>query len=360
VSFFQKITVFYVKKDERGILEKNTIQEIRTEGALTEVIIYFKCLHTPLPILNRLISHARSARLYRQALRRYIEESGKPDLVHVHVAYKAGIQALWLKKKFGIPFILSEHWSGYLPESHFRFEDFPKVIKRIIAKIFKGSSSVSAVSQTLGQQLKTYFQLSSFRVIPNVVDISLFYPSPRVANPVREFIHISNLTPEKNITEILRAFDLVLQRGLQFHLRIFGPPNEAVASQITQLGLEGKVEMMREIPQIDLAAYLRIADALILYSSYETFGCVVIEASASGVPVILSDLPVFREFVIDGKEGVMVHRNAPQALAGAIEDLISGKYRFDSEKIAEGAVRRFSFEVVGNQMNLWYREVLGS
>ena len=46
-----------------------------------------------------------------------VKENGFPEIVHVHVAMKAGLLALWLKSKFNIPFVVTEHWSGYRPHA---------------------------------------------------------------------------------------------------------------------------------------------------------------------------------------------------------------------------------------------------
>jgi hypothetical protein len=103
VALFQKLTVIYVKKDERGSITKNIKIVSSSERNLTEIIVYYHVPSTKFQLLNKIYSVIKYKNVYRNILKKYISQNGKPDLVHVHVALKAGVNALWLKKKFNIP-----------------------------------------------------------------------------------------------------------------------------------------------------------------------------------------------------------------------------------------------------------------
>ncbi len=96
--------------------------------------------------------------------------------------------------------------------------------------------------------------------------------------------------------------------------------------------------------------YARESNALILYSRYETFGCVIIEANACGKPVIVSDIPVFHENVADGLTGVFVEPDNPGLLAEKMLLMATGHYLFDSDLIRRRAIDHYSFEKVGNNL----------
>jgi glycosyltransferase involved in cell wall biosynthesis len=103
---------------------------------------------------------------------------------------------------------------------------------------------------------------------------------------------------------------------------------------------------------------MRDSDALILYSRYETFGCVIIEANASGIPVIVPDIKVMHELVSEDN-GMLIKPNDAEALAEGLEDLILSKEKFDNKRIAIRAKEKFSYQVVGKKINDLYKEILG-
>ena len=114
--------------------------------------------------------------------------------------------------------------------------------------------------------------------------------------------------------------------------------------------------MHGEVPQNILAKHLAQADALVLYSRYETFGCVVIEANACGVPAILSDLPVFREYCVENKNALLVNSNDIPALSDAIISFIDRRDSFDKNEIAQFAKNNFGYEVVAKQFEDLYKK----
>jgi glycosyltransferase involved in cell wall biosynthesis len=154
--------------------------------------------------------------------------------------------------------------------------------------------------------------------VQNVVDTHVFFPMLKIKNNVVQFIHISSLDYKKNIPAIIEAFNLVRKKGYEFRFVIIGPGKQDVIELIEMKSLSKFIEYKNEVPQTELASYLRVSDALILYSHYETFGCVVIEANACGVPAILSDLPVFKEYITENENGILVNTDNPVALADAI------------------------------------------
>ena len=121
--------------------------------------------------------------------------------------------------------------------------------------------------------------------------------------------------------------------------------------------IEEEVFLHGEVPQNELANYMRNSDALILYSRYETFGCVIIEARASGIPVIASDIPVMHE-LISADNGVLIKPNDAKALAMGLEEFILNEAKFNSERIAMQAEEKFSYPVVGKKLNDLYKEIL--
>jgi glycosyltransferase involved in cell wall biosynthesis len=358
VALFQKLTVIYIKKDEKGIETKDLKIVSSSENNLTEIIVFYYVAATKFRFLNRIISAIKYRKIYQKILKKYISENGKPDLVHVHVALKAGVQALWLKKKFNVPFIVSEHWSGYLSEARNGVNNLPIVQKKTLHTILIEAKKIIVVSGVLGKAIKSRFEINDYTIVPNVVDTNFFFHRETVENNPVQFIHISSLGYEKNIPAIIEAFNLIRKKGYEFHVLIFGPLNSGLSHLVKKYDLNEFIECKSEVPQAQLGSYIRASDALILYSRYETFGCVVIEANACGVPAILSDLSVFKEYVTENENGIFVKPNDPAELAVKIEKFITNKYHFNRKAIAEKASQRFSYNVIGLQLVTIYENLL--
>jgi glycosyltransferase involved in cell wall biosynthesis len=139
---------------------------------------------------------------------------------------------------------------------------------------------------------------------------------------------------------------------------IYGPSNIQLKQQVKNTGLEEQVLFKEEVPQNILAKDMQHADALVLYSRYETFGCVVIEANACGIPAILSDLPVFREYIIKNKTGIFAKPNDPENLADTIINFIQQRNSFSQMEIANYTKSKFSYGVIAKQFDEVYKSII--
>jgi glycosyltransferase involved in cell wall biosynthesis len=358
VSLYDDIQVIYVVRDVNGVVTKSVYIEESEKNGLAEKIIYYYSTPRFFSIRDKYLSETRYRKIYKQTVIDYINKSGVPSLSHVHVTMKAGIIAQWLKRKKAVPYIITEHWTGLLPEANEKISNQPFYLRSLWKKVIKGACAFSAVSAYLAAAVQKRFGLPKVHIIPNVVDTSIFYPSAIIGNNQR-FIHISGLDEFKNPAGIIEAFGIVQKTYPLVTLDIFGPPNKLLTMQVNKLGLEKNIQFNNEIPQQQLADYVRQSLALILYSAYETFGCVIIEANACGIPVIVSNIPVFHETVTEGVNGIFAEANNPAALAKKMIELIESPTLFNSKTIAAES-SKYSYENVGRQFSDWYREVLSA
>ncbi len=358
VSLYEQVQVIYITRDEKGEMTKDVLKEEAVDGQLTETIVYYHSPKRFFSFLDKFSSERKYRQLFKQAVEDYLNKNGKPDIVHVQVGMKAGSVAIWLKRNFNIPYVLTEHWSGFLAEAREKFSQLPFYFRSIWKEVLNSASGCSTVSKHLVDAIKRIFPGTSPVIIPNVVDTRIFFPAPASANHPR-FIHISGLDELKNPKEILLAFRLLCQSYPEAVLEIFGSTKEEIVEFADELGLKNNVFFREEVPQSVLAVYINSSNALVLYSSYETFGCVVIEANACGVPVIVSDIPVFHETVKEGVNGVFAAAHNPESLALKMLEIIRSRSSFDSKAIATMTGSKYSYEVVGKQFSDWYREVLG-
>src|SRR5690349_6162485 len=106
-AIYHDIYVLFVSEAD---IEKDVETEIRQATGLTEKIIYYK---RKSGFLHKLRKQLTWRQLFQNAIVEYVKNNGLPAIVHVHIPWKAGLMALWMQKKFGTDFIISEHWGIY-------------------------------------------------------------------------------------------------------------------------------------------------------------------------------------------------------------------------------------------------------
>lgn len=356
VSLFCDVHVLYVVKDIEGLITKDIHREEHIKDRLKETIVYY---HVPrhLGLLSGLLSLLKRKRLYRSLISEVIKNKDAPDLMHVHIAMKSGLAALDAKRKFAIPYVLTEQWTGYLPEADDLYKKRSWWFRYCTRKVIAGASAITTVSHVLGRAMQNYFPWMNYSVVPNVVNDKIFYPgSPKHAARLK-LLHISNLRPQKHPKLLLEGLAMLRGKGIDFTMEIFGEKNEDVIILAGLLGLQENVFFKGEAPQEILADALREADALVFYSAYETFGCVIIEANACGVPVIVSDIPVFHELVKEGENGIFAEVGSAEALCVALEKLNQTKQLFSQMDIVSSTIQ-YNYQNVGQQFYELYRKIL--
>jgi glycosyltransferase involved in cell wall biosynthesis len=282
-----------------------------------------------------------------------------PEIVHVHVCYKAGLFALWLKWRFGIPYGITEHWTFFTKERKDNYLKSNFLKKWLIKIIYNNSSFVLPVSFNLEGQLLNFFPKISSFVIPNVVDpISFFYSTNSQKSDSFHFIHVSSLGLLKNPMIILKVFIRLLIKYRNVGLDIVGPINDDFLSEFEKLDHgRDKINLVGQIEHHEVADKLRIANAFVLFSSSENLPCVIAESLCCGVPVISSSVGGIPEMVNDSN-GILVTPGDEEALYSAMENMILNYSKYDRKKISEEAQSKYNPEVVGKQIADVYEKVL--
>jgi glycosyltransferase involved in cell wall biosynthesis len=171
------------------------------------------------------------------------------------------------------------------------------------------------------------FDPAKVGVVGHGVDTQLFDPGKR--NPAFfarygldgpfTFLYVGRLSREKNLDGLVDAFDELLRRGLNANLAFVGdgPYRKQLAArcQGRPIAFAGVLEGE------DLATAYASADVLVFPSVSDTFGNVVLEAQAAGLPVIVTDCGGPAEIVHRHDSGIIVDHTQPQALVDAMERL---------------------------------------
>ena len=179
-------------------------------------------------------------------------------------------------------------------------------------------------------------------VVPNGVDVARFGSAPAeraaqlrasVAPDGRPLLlSVGGVEPRKGSDSLVRALARVPGRPV---LAVLGGHSfqdhaayrDEVLAELPSLGLElGRdVVLLGTVPEADVTAWYAAADALAFPSVKEGFGLAVLEAMSAGVPVVTSDLPVFREYLVDGRDALLVPVGDVPALAAALDAALTDR-----------------------------------
>jgi glycosyltransferase involved in cell wall biosynthesis len=334
--------------------------ECRDDGNLLTVRIFYKTRQLPVPGVARLYKLLRYCRFHRTGFNIIINKIGVPDLVHVHVIYLIGWFALWLKWFKHIPYIVSEHSSSYLQKGK-RLQIFPR--QWLARLVVKNARHVTTVSRSLMQAMEQKGLASQYTVIPNVVDTRNFFYDPVIKRRGKKrMLHVSLLSDEKNMEGILQTIAHLGARRQDFELHIAGdgpnrPRLEVLASELRIkdqlvffLGLQDSAP---------LAQLMRDSDFLVIFSHFESLPCVLIEAMASGLPVIATRVGGIPDHLGPGM-GLLVEPANEADLLAAMEYMLDHSGEYSSSHIQEYARSHFDFDVVGRQfLEIYSREIAG-
>jgi glycosyltransferase involved in cell wall biosynthesis len=357
VGAFVKLTVLYIVKDKRIDTGKFELEKITEKNCTVYKVYYGPTSNSSL--VEKVLSFITYKRLQRQVYKQIEKEQGKPDLVHVHVAIKAGILARYIKNKYQIPYVVTEHWSGYFKDSVPNVYTGNWLLNRLNKKVLQEASILFPVTDNLGITINNNFVLVKYAVIPNVVDTDLFSYNPFTPERIR-FIHPSGMDSNKNPMGILNACALLKKRGYDFEVFMVGKLDDSLLNLSKELGLfKSNVTFEQAISYPEVAKEMKASSALLLFSNVESLPCVILEALCCGLPVISSKVGGIAE-VVTTENGILVDRGNIEQLANAMSKLIDEYEMYNRESIAKKASARFNYHVVGKQYLEQYKKVLNT
>lgn len=357
VSSFLPIKVIHVLQyGENSQINKKGI-ETRISGNLEETIITFKFFRTGIGFIDKLFFNLRYYSVYKKYILQLFIKEGIPDLVHVHVPMKAGMIALWIKKKWKVPYIISEQASTYEEAAPDFFSKRSLYYQRSVKKIFENADAATNVSKKMGERIKKLLKIKKeILTVPNVADESLFN---YISNQPQSFcfIHVSGMNEQKNITGILKVFRKLYAIRNDWTLKLVGPYNSVLKSFVSSLGLDQSVHFTGEVSYNEVAKHMQLSSALVMFSRHENFPCVVVEALCCGLPVVASEVGGISE-AVNESNGILVPSEDENSLLEALQKMMNNYNSYNREKISKDALDRFSMKNVGEKFCLLYDQVI--
>ena len=277
-------------------------------------------------------------RVGKKMVKNYIIENGLPDVVHLQSAL-GGKLALWLQKEYQIPFVVTEHSSA------FQRQQLNSSEISLAHKVFRSSKANVAVSEVLAHDLFMLFN-QEITVIPNIVDTNYFTPSTQ-KNEKFTFLNVAHLNPNKNHQLLIKAFaELVKEKDAYLIIAGAGEERKNLEQLIASLGLEKKVRLFGMANREEVRMLMQQANSFVLSSKIETFGVVLIEAMACGIPVVSTKCGGPNK-IVDSDTGVLCDSTV-SGLSKAMLDVMLKK--MDGHLIRKKAVERYSKDYVSKMI----------
>jgi len=252
----------------------------------------------------------------------------RPALLHAHFGIE-GAQALPLARRLGVPLITTFHGfdatlstAALLSSPAWAY--YPLFRRQLAAQ---GAMFLCASGFIRGRLLAMGFPEARTRTHYIGVDCRRITPRDAAEGP-KIILHVARLVEVKGTLHLLRAF---ARLGGEAELVIIGdgPLRKALNAEAAALGVKARVRFLGALPHAEVLAWMHKAAMLVLPSvrtgtgRIEGLGMVTLEAAATGVPVVGSDIGGIPEAVIDGETGFLVPERDHEGLASRIEGLLA-------------------------------------
>lgn len=276
------------------------------------------------------------------------------DLVHAHWTLSAW--AAWVSRPLhGCPILATLHGSDVYQVMGSRIGAW------ITGFVLRRCDRISSVSQALAQAAASIgIPLSSIAVIPNGVDTDRFRPSDGPREPVVLFV--GNLIKIKGVAYLLEAFSKIGSDYPSYRLVIVGdgPEREFLEKQTADLGLAGRVSFLGSLPPHEVSNWMQRSKILALPSFQEGLSAVVLEALASGTPVVATHVGGNPES-ISPDVGLLVPPGDSSVLAKAIAVLLGDEDRWSamSESARAKAETHYRWDAIAELYLTVYRQMIG-
>jgi glycosyltransferase involved in cell wall biosynthesis len=359
VSNHVDVSVLYVHADEH--LQGKTFDiQIAENDPLYTIRIYFKKSTIKPGFLSALINIIRFLQAHSKGFGLIKKYRTQPDLIHVHVLTRLGVVALAQKILQGIPYLITEHWTRYLPST----DTYNGTLRKLATRLtVKNAAAVLPVTANLRDaMIDNNLMNKNYLIIPNVVDIEMFTPDMKKSPATRKkIVHLSCFTDkQKNISGILRVIKQLSLRRNDFDLTLIGDGEDfsAMKNLSDQLGLTDNVVKFAGLQQNEaLAKILREADLMIMFSNFENLPVVILESFASGVPVISTKVGGIHEHIND-QLGKLIPPGDENSFLKVLDQTLDNIGNYNKHEIRRYAENHFSNEVIGGALFEVYQKAL--
>jgi glycosyltransferase involved in cell wall biosynthesis len=292
----------------------------------------------------------------------------RPQATCAFFGIPSGPLALLLRRRYGIPYVVSLRGGdvpGFLPAE---LGAYHALALPLIRLVWRHAAALVTNGEGLARLAERAMPGAGVRIIPNGVDLDEFAPGPPrppalsdAAAPVR-LLFVGRFAEQKGIPTLLEALARLRASGappVQLDLVGDGPRAAAWQAQAARLGLAGAVRLHGWAARADLPAWYRQADLFVFPSVEEGMPNALLEALASGLPLVATDIPGNRALVRPGANGLLVPPGDPTALAAALDGLLrSAACRARLGQASRRLAARFDWDAVAEAYHTLLRDAV--
>ncbi|TAL59063.1 MAG: glycosyltransferase, partial [Bacteroidetes bacterium] len=323
VAIKHKVAVLYINADP-ALKDTTHELEFAIEEGIATVRVYYNNSLPRIPFVSSVLKFYRYLSACKMGIKAIKEKFGTPDISHIHVLARTFLPAYYFKYFFNTPFIVSEQWSGYLPEDGM----YKGFLKKMLTKIaIRKASAVTTVSESLKDAMRVHGLSNEYTVIPNVVDINKFFPADQKKDKHKFFLlTVADLDDRaKNLSGAIRVMQKLSEsrNDFEYHIVGAGRDMDILQEMASKYKIVNKYVFFHGARNSDeVAEIMRKADLFVLFSNYDNMPTVMTEAFASGLPVVGSAVHGMKEHIKEGL-GLLVEPGNENMLRSSINNALN-------------------------------------
>lgn len=280
----------------------------------------------------------------------------KPLLCHLHVVYGFAEEAMYLKKRWGVPFIVTEHMAP------FPF-DWLKNNRQLVTEPMLAAAAVTAVGKAQANQIETHTGVKPV-IVHNMVSATEFFykaHAPVDALTKLDIVFVGIYDRRKGVDYLLQVFPQFLQQYPNSILHLVGEADEERMKLINSYIEEGKmgnhVKFHGRLSAAELCKVFHTCDFYVCSSEWESFGVSVLEALFTGLPVLSTDCGGVQEFMRPDNGLLISNDRSEVTLLKGLLEMTARINSFDRESISTTTTDLFSGQRIRDDFYSIYKQV---
>ncbi|MGC1389428.1 MAG: glycosyltransferase [Bacteroidales bacterium] len=344
LSLNHNITLVYFKVDYSHFAPFSEYSYIKNQNR--NVTEYEVTINKSFPVITQIKYLSNTYRFIRNE----ILNKKKIDIIHSHLSYPGGFLGTIIQKKIKIPNILTEHSRI---KSYFR----SWFHKQCVIYTLRKTACIVAVSNALGEEIASFCHRPA-EVIHNIVDVHRF---ELIKSKPVIILNIGFLGALKNNNKgldlLLKSVSLLENKNFFLHIGGNGILIDNFKRMAADLNIASKCKFYGEISRNEIAEFYSKLNLFVLPSRYETFGIVLIEAMACGLPVIATRCGGPQD-IVTAETGILIQKDDHEELKSAIISMSENLMLYDKEAIRNYTKENFGQEFFNKRLSGLYKKII--
>ncbi len=250
----------------------------------------------------------------------------RPNATLAFFGAPSGMIAYLLRKVFNIPYVVSLRGGDVPGFRPYDFRTYHRILAPFLQAVWRNSSSVVANSQGLRTLARAFDSRFEIPIIPNGVDVDIYTSAERIWRPPL-ILSVGRLVYQKGFDLGMRALARLRHMDWQWSIAGDGPEMDALKSLAKEQGISDRVFFLGWQSREELIQCYKRSNLFLFPSRHEGMPNAVLEAMASGLPIIASRIAGNEELVLHEKTGLLVESENIDALTTALRDLMEDPAR---------------------------------